>query len=90
MNVLLIWVNGLFQKAVETDCFFFCALDKPIPLKVLYTYTPYGIERRASMKVFMEKLEHLLEIGGIKKDIAFLAISGFWHWKRWSIIRITI
>lgn len=28
------------------------------------------------MKVFMEKLEHLLEIGGIKKDIAFLAISG--------------
>ncbi|HIZ79184.1 MAG TPA: cation-translocating P-type ATPase [Candidatus Lachnoclostridium stercorigallinarum] len=24
----------------------------------------------------MEKLEHLLEIGGIKKDIAFLAISG--------------
>ena len=28
------------------------------------------------MKAFMEKLEHLLEIGGTKKDIAFLVISG--------------
>ena len=28
------------------------------------------------MKHFAEKLEHLLELGGIKKDIAFLAISG--------------
>lgn len=29
------------------------------------------------MKHFMKKLEHILEIGGIKKDIAFLVISGF-------------
>ena len=28
------------------------------------------------MKAFMEKLEHLLEIGGTRKDIAFLVISG--------------
>lgn len=28
------------------------------------------------MKNLMEKLEHLLELGGIKKDIALLAISG--------------
>ncbi|MDO5387879.1 MAG: cation-translocating P-type ATPase [Clostridia bacterium] len=28
------------------------------------------------MKHFMKKLEHILEIGGIKKDIAFLVISG--------------
>lgn len=28
------------------------------------------------MKNLMEKLEHLLEVGGIKKDIALLAISG--------------
>ena len=28
------------------------------------------------MKRLMEKLEHLLELGGTKKDIAFLAISG--------------
>lgn len=28
------------------------------------------------MKAFMEKLEHLLEIGGVKKDITFLVISG--------------
>ena len=28
------------------------------------------------MKAFMEKLEHLLEIGGTKKDITFLVISG--------------
>ena len=28
------------------------------------------------MNAFMEKLEHLLEIGGTKKDIAFLVISG--------------
>ena len=28
------------------------------------------------MKAFMEKMEHLLEIGGTKKDITFLVISG--------------
>ena len=28
------------------------------------------------MKHLMEKLEHLLELGGIKKDVTFLAISG--------------
>ena len=28
------------------------------------------------MKHFAEKLEHLLELGGVRKDIAFLAISG--------------
>ena len=28
------------------------------------------------MKNLMEKLEHLLELGGIKKDVAFLVISG--------------
>ena len=28
------------------------------------------------MKKLMEKLEQLLELGGIKKDIAFLAVSG--------------
>ena len=28
------------------------------------------------MKALMEKLEHLLELGGIKKDIALLAVSG--------------
>ena len=28
------------------------------------------------MKKLMEKLEHLLEWGGTKKDIAFLAVSG--------------
>ena len=28
------------------------------------------------MKALMEKLEHLLEIGGTKKDITFLVISG--------------
>ena len=28
------------------------------------------------MKSLMEKLEHLLELGGMKKDIAFLAVSG--------------
>ena len=28
------------------------------------------------MKAFMERLEHLLALGGIKKDIAFLAVSG--------------
>ena len=28
------------------------------------------------MKSLMEKLEHLLELGGIKKDITLLVISG--------------
>lgn len=28
------------------------------------------------MKAFMKKLEHLLEIGGTKKDITLLIISG--------------
>ena len=28
------------------------------------------------MKAFMERLEQLLALGGIKKDIAFLAVSG--------------
>ena len=28
------------------------------------------------MKSLMEKLEHLLELGGTKKDITLLAISG--------------
>ena len=28
------------------------------------------------MKALMEKLEHLLELGGIKKDVTLLVISG--------------
>ncbi|HIZ56093.1 MAG TPA: cation-translocating P-type ATPase [Firmicutes bacterium] len=28
------------------------------------------------MKIFMKRLEHFLEIGGVKKDIALLAVSG--------------
>lgn len=28
------------------------------------------------MKPIMEKLEHLLQLGGIKKDILFLVLSG--------------
>ena len=28
------------------------------------------------MKALMEKLEHLLELGGIKKDVTLLVLSG--------------
>jgi heavy metal translocating P-type ATPase len=35
-----------------------------------------GIRRRKSMKKITEKLEEFLEIGGFKKDITFLAVSG--------------
>ena len=28
------------------------------------------------MKSFVEKVEHILELGGTKKDIAFLIVSG--------------
>ena len=57
--------------------FFFFALDNIYP----YMYnqpcnTQWGIERRYHMKVLMEKLERLLALGGIKKDITLLAISG--------------
>lgn len=54
------------------------------PIGILYTHTPLGINEikhvyieRGSlrMKALMEKLEGLLEIGGTKKDIAFLAVS---------------
>ena len=38
---------------------------------MLTTYTPIGIGR----SVYMEKLEELLENGGIKKDRTFLVIS---------------
>ena len=38
---------------------------------MLTTYTPIGIGRSA----YMEKLEELLEKGGIKKNITFLVIS---------------
>ena len=38
---------------------------------MLTTYTPIGIGR----SIYMEKLEELLEKGGIKKDITFLVIS---------------
>lgn len=34
------------------------------------------MEKRLYMKHLMEKLEQLLELGGIKKDVTFLAISG--------------
>ena len=43
---------------------------------VYYTHTPYGIEKRSIMKALMEKLEGLLELGGIRKDITLLVISG--------------
>ena len=39
-------------------------------------YTHMGIERRYSMKALMEKLKQLLELGGIKKDVTLLVISG--------------
>ena len=54
----------------------------------LTTYTHVGIiyiypllymkekEKRIIMKGFMKKLEQLLELGGIKKDVVFLGISG--------------
>ena len=37
---------------------------------------PLGIERRGGMKRFIGKLEALLEMGGLKKDVACLSISG--------------
>ena len=48
----------------------------------LTTYTPMGIisvyltEQRVVMKKLMKQLERLLEIGGTKKDIILLAVSG--------------
>ncbi len=63
-------------KAALTGCFFFCSIDKPIPPMVSYAHTTGGIEGGSFMKEFMEKLEHLLEIGGTKKDITLLVISG--------------
>lgn len=33
-------------------------------------------KRVTSMKLAMEKLEHFLELGGTKKDITLLVISG--------------
>ena len=35
-----------------------------------------GIEKRSGMKKIIEKMEGFLEIGGIKKDVAFLVLSG--------------
>ena len=40
----------------------------------MHTYR--GIEKREIMKNLMRKLEELLELGGIRKDIIFLVISG--------------
>ena len=38
---------------------------------------PHWVLKGASfMKRVMERLEHLLELGGIKKDITLLVISG--------------
>ena len=41
-------------------------------INILTTHTPIGIRRT---NTYMEKLEELLEKGGIKKDITFLVIS---------------
>ena len=41
----------------------------------IYRYTRIGI-RSHMMKSLMKKLEHLLELGGTKKDIVLLVISG--------------
>lgn len=35
-----------------------------------------GIEKRSGMKKIIEKMEDFLEIGGIKKDVAFLVFGG--------------
>ena len=35
-----------------------------------------GIEKRSGMKKIIEKMEGFLEIGGIKKDVAFLVLGG--------------
>ena len=44
------------------------------------THIPIGVyayrERSLTMKKAMEKLETLLELGGTKKDIVFLILSG--------------
>lgn len=42
---------------------------------IIYIY-PIWYERGLFMKQVMKKLEHLLSLGGIKKDIVLLAISG--------------
>ena len=52
----------------------FC-LTNDTHMGIVYLY-PIMYESRRIMKKCMEKLESLLELGGIKKDIAFLAVSG--------------
>lgn len=46
-----------------------------IPIWVYCAYTPIGIERKDNMKKLMRKIESVMEIGGTKKDITFLAVS---------------
>ena len=50
-------------------------LDKGYP----WGYTipiPHRVKGVVDLKALMEKLEHLLELGGIKKDVTLLVISG--------------
>lgn len=58
------------------------AIGAAFLLDILY---PYGYhihiplmvsKENRTMKPIMEKLEHLLQLGGIKKDILFLVLSG--------------
>lgn len=80
LSVLQIWVK--FRQTVIyyiTKCSlgdFVIVICGCFFISLLTTYTPYGIEKRQLMKKLMKKLEKLLELGGVKKDITLLVISG--------------
>lgn len=80
LSVLQIWVK--FRQTVIyyiTKCSlgdFVIVICGCFFISLLTTYTSYGIEKRQLMKKLMKKLEKLLELGGVKKDITLLVISG--------------
>ena len=61
--------EDLFEKLA---CF---PLDNMKGVGIKYGHTPIGI-KEDGMKTLIAKLEGLLELGGIKKDVALLALSG--------------
>lgn len=88
LSVLQIWVK--FRQTVIyyitkcslgdfviviCGCFFISLLTTYTPIRIIYLYTVW-YRKEAAYEKLMKKLEKLLELGGVKKDITLLVISG--------------
>lgn len=68
--------SGVRLTSEGMRLFLFYPIDIPIPPRGIILSYQVGYRRINDMKKLMEKLEKLMDAGGTKKDIIFLAVSG--------------